>query len=131
MATTDINFSTSGNVVGDNARPAVSKAAIEAVLTAYDAVAAAIVAITGDTYSAVTHQFTTGGATGLTHAQWATQATALNAVLTSLVAVLAGVSGTAGDVSVAVTSSAFVTKGQLKAALNNAADVLGQLLSLR
>lgn len=54
----------------------------------YDAAAAAIVAISGDTYSSATHQFTTGGSTALTHAQWAgsTIGVALNSAITSFLA---------------------------------------------
>lgn len=55
-------------------------------LSAYDAVGAAIVAISGDTYSATTHQFTNGGSTGLTSAQLHTQTTALNAAITTFLA---------------------------------------------
>ena len=55
-------------------------------LSAYDAVGATIVAISGDTYSATTHQFTNGGSTGLTSAQLHTQLTALNAALTTFLA---------------------------------------------
>lgn len=55
-------------------------------LSDYDAVGAAIVAISGDTYSATTHQFTNGGSTGLTSAQLHTQTTALNTALTAFLA---------------------------------------------
>lgn len=74
---------------------------VAAALTAFNTAGASIVAITGDTYSATTHQFTTGGATGLTHAQWATQAALLNTALTALIAVQADVAGVAAaDVTV-------------------------------
>lgn len=49
--------------------------------TDYNTFAAALIAITGDTYNTTTHQFTTGGATGLTHAQWVTLAALLNTSL--------------------------------------------------
>jgi hypothetical protein len=49
--------------------------------TDFDAFAAALIAITGDTYNSTTKQFTFGGATGLTHAQLAgALGTALNLV---------------------------------------------------
>lgn len=49
--------------------------------TDFDAFAAALIAITGDTYNTATNQFTFGGATGLTHAQIAgALGTALNLV---------------------------------------------------
>lgn len=49
--------------------------------TDFDAFAAALIAITGDTYNTTTNQFTFGGATGLTHAQIAgALGTALNLV---------------------------------------------------
>lgn len=133
MTTTNLSFSAVPTVavVGDNSNSAAVSAALDAAIADYDTIAAAICVITGDTYSDTTHHFTTGGATGLTHAQFATQATALNAVLDALVAAVASVDGASGDFSVAVNSSAFTTKGQLKAALDNAADVLGQLLNIR
>lgn len=46
--------------------------------TAFDTFAAAVIAITGDTYTSATKQFAFGGATGLTHAQWATVGALLN-----------------------------------------------------
>jgi hypothetical protein len=55
-------------------------------LSAYDTLAAAIVAISGDTYSATTHQFTTGGSTGLTSAQLHTTMTSLNSAITTFLA---------------------------------------------
>lgn len=72
----------SGNhpaAVGGSDGPAASTA-----LANFDTAGASIVAITGDTYSSVTHQFTTGGATGITHAQWVTQAGLLNTALANL-----------------------------------------------
>jgi hypothetical protein len=53
--------------------------------TDYNTFAAAVIAITGDTFNTTTHQFTTGGATGLTHAQWATLAALLNTSLSDFV----------------------------------------------
>lgn len=63
-----------GTVVTDNTT----------TLTALDAAAANIIAITGDTY--VAHQFVFGGATGLTHAQWATAGALLNTAITDFLA---------------------------------------------
>lgn len=49
--------------------------------TDFDTFAAALIAITGDTYNSATKQFTFGGATGLTHAQLAgALGTDLNAI---------------------------------------------------
>lgn len=53
--------------------------------TAFNTCAAAIIAITGDTFNTTTHQFTFGGATGLTHAQWATVGALLNTAMTDFV----------------------------------------------
>lgn len=90
--------------------------------TAYDTAAAAIVAITGDTYSAGTHLFTFGGATGLTHAQWATNGALLNTAIgdfktaqtdttTAKAATVAAKGGTAptADVTVYIGSLANVS----------------------
>lgn len=62
--------------------------AFSSFLYQYDAVAAAIVAISGDTYDSGTHQFTEGGATGLTHAQWSGSSigVALNTAITAFLA---------------------------------------------
>jgi hypothetical protein len=62
------------------------KTNLASFLTAYDAVGAAIVAISGDSYSATTHQFTNGGSTGLTSAQLHTELTALNSAITTFLA---------------------------------------------
>lgn len=58
---------------------------ISAAFTALDLFGAALVAITGDTYSAVTHQWTTGGATGLTHAQVVTLMALFNTASTDFI----------------------------------------------
>lgn len=50
--------------------------------SAFDTFAAAVIAITGDTYVSGSKQFTFGGATGLTHAQWATLGALLNTAMT-------------------------------------------------
>jgi hypothetical protein len=50
-------------------------------MTDFDTFAAAVIAITGDTYSGTTKLFTFGGATGLTHAQWATVGALLNTAM--------------------------------------------------
>lgn len=54
--------------------------------SAFDIFAAAIIAITGDTYNSTTKQFTFGGATGLTHAQIATNFALLNTAMTDYLA---------------------------------------------
>jgi hypothetical protein len=53
--------------------------------TDVDTFAAAVIAITGDTYNTTTDQFTFGGATGLTHAQWATVGALLNTALAAFI----------------------------------------------
>lgn len=53
--------------------------------TDFNTFAAALLAITGDTFNTTTHQFTFGGATGLTHAQWATLGAQLNTAMTDFV----------------------------------------------
>ncbi len=53
--------------------------------TALDAFGNALVAITGDTYSSVTHQWTTGGSTGLTHAQVVTLMALFNTASTDFI----------------------------------------------
>lgn len=63
-----------GTVVTDNTT----------TLTAIDAFAAAVTAITGDTYTS--HQFTFGGSAGLTHAQVATTFALLNTAITDVLA---------------------------------------------
>lgn len=73
-----------------NSDPVANSAA---TLAALDVAGAAIVAITGDTYSNVTHQFTFGGATGLTHAQWATNGALLNTAFAAAAATNGGLSG--------------------------------------
>lgn len=76
---------------------------INTVLSDYDTLAAAIAVITGDTYSAVTHQFTFGGSTGLTHAQWAGASigqalnTAVSVLLTAQTDAATALSGTANS----------------------------------
>ena len=56
-----------------------------AAFTAYDIFGNALVAITGDSYSNTTHQWTTGGSTGLTHAQVVTLMGELNTAITDFI----------------------------------------------
>lgn len=91
--------------------PADPTAALATHLTAYDAVGAAIIAISGDSYSAVTHQFTNGGATGLTSAQLHTQLTALNAAIASFLSAQAALK--AGDAILLLDSTKFTSKNQV------------------
>ena len=98
---------------------------IAAAFTDYNTFAASLLAITGDTYSTTTHQFTTGGATGLTHAQWATQAALLNTALSDFNTVKTDIT-TQDSSTVAIVPSQSVTVGydsalstnQVKAALH-------------
>ena len=64
-ATQTTNLSTASAAVGA-ADTAVGTVVTDltTAFTAYDVFGAALVAITGDTYSAVTHAWTTGGSTG-------------------------------------------------------------------
>jgi hypothetical protein len=98
-------------------------------LTAWDAVAAAIIAISGDGYTA--HQFTTGGSTGLTSAQlhtiMALMNTALTDHLTSQTAATAALSGTANsgvDVEVHVKLASSPTIQQV---ITTIANLVGYL----
>ena len=81
MGQTNFSIAASGGVA-ENATGGPGGAAYTAFLAAYDAVGAAIIAISGDAYSATTHQFTNSGSTALTSAQLHTQTTALNAAIT-------------------------------------------------
>lgn len=104
-------------------------------ITAYQTFAAALIAITGDTFSNTTNLFTFGGATGLTHAQWATLGAELNTaisdfltaqtdtatakVATAATVTSAGQITSGGDVTVRVNSLANVpTRTLLKTALD-------------
>jgi len=99
-------------------------------LTDLDAFAAAVIAITGDTY--VSHQFVFGGATGLTHAQVATTFALLNTAITAhlasqtaaatakadtaatLVSVTAALATVSADVSLLVNAATVLTKNKFK-----------------
>lgn len=132
MATTVLNFqAVPFGLVSDSAAGADAVANLATALADFDIAGAAIVAITGDSYSATTHQFAFGGATGLTHAQWATQGAKINTAINDVVTAKAAVaSAGGGDLSVSVNTTAFRTKGQLVQALRDAADTLAQLLSI-
>lgn len=77
-------------------------------LTDFDTAAANVIAITGDTYSNTTHQYTFGGATGLTHAQWATFGALLNTAQAAVVAAKAATAQVVADAA-AIDSGADVT----------------------
>jgi hypothetical protein len=98
-----------GTVVTDNT----------ATLAAIDAFAAAIIAITGDTY--VAHQFVFGGATGLTHAQVATNFALLNTAITDFLA------GQTATTAAKVATALVVTDA---AAVDSGADVTVRIGSL-
>lgn len=123
MATlvTDLATDVTNTTIADNdaAIDVTNTGAVNTDLTTafsdYDTVAAAIIAITGDTYNSSTHQFTFGGATGLTHAQWAGASigVALNAALTAFV--------TAQTAATTASTSAGTTKTATAAAKSSAA----------
>lgn len=91
-----------GTVVTDNTT----------ALAAIDTFAAAVIAITGDTY--VAHQFVFGGATGLTHAQVATTFALLNTAITNFLTAQT-------DANTAKTATALVKTDA--AAVDTGADV--------
>ena len=100
-----------GNLTGEYASKAGPSADVAGnaatALTDYDIFGAALVAITGDTYSSVTHQWTTGGSTGLTHAQVVTLMALLNTTATAMIATN---NATAADVTL-IINQATVTSG--------------------
>src|ERR1041384_2003792 len=89
--------------------------------TDYDTFAAAVIAITRDTYSGTTKQFTFGGATGLTHAQWATVGALLNTAATDFKTAQT-------DTNTAKTATALVVTDA--AAVDSGADVSVRIGSL-
>lgn len=123
-----VHSTTSGGVPG----LAAAVTDFNTALSAYDAEAAAIVAITGDTYSATTHQFTSGGATGLTHAQVATMEAALNTFATDLLtlqtamaAIVAAGGGSAVDVELRLqVNNGTQATGLVKNDVHRLVDVL-------
>lgn len=78
------------------------------ILTDYDIFGAALVAITGDTYSNVTHQWTTGGSTGLTHAQVVTLMALLNTTATAILTAQTATVLTQTGSDLAVTAATLV-----------------------
>jgi hypothetical protein len=95
-------------------------------LSTADTMGAAFVAITGDTYSATTHQFTFGGATGLTHAQWAGASLGgnLNTVLSNLKTANSNLT-LSGQVLIGYDST--LTNNQLRSALRAVLKSLGSV----
>lgn len=92
---------------------------VATVLTDYDTFAAALIAITGDTYSTTTKQLTFGGSTGLTHAQVATLGALLNTTMTAALVVKADVAGVAAaDVTVTFDATNIPTVSGLKKVLD-------------
>jgi len=100
-------------------------------VTDYKIPAAAIIAITGDTFNTSTLQFTTGGGTGLTHAQWATIAAELNTFTTASLAAqtaAAAVSGSLGaDVTIIVNSSTVTSANAFRSVWQKIVAQLGGL----
>lgn len=80
--------------------------------TDFNTFATALIAITGDTYSTTTHQFTFGGATGLTHAQWATLGALLNTAAADFNTVNSGLSG---DATLTINLANVTTLNKFKA----------------
>jgi len=77
--------------------------------TAQDVFGAALVAITGDSYSAVTHQWTNGGATGLTHAQVVTLMALFNTASAAFVTAQTDANTAKTATALAVTDTNLVT----------------------
>ncbi len=107
---------------------------ITTAFTDYNTFAASLLAITGDTYSTTTHQFTTGGATGLTHAQWATQAALLNTALSDFNTVKTDITTEDSSVttivpsqSVTVSYDSALTLNQVRSALEAIKRSLGSV----
>ena len=92
-----------------------------ATLAAIDAVGAAIIAISGDHYTA--HQYVEDGATGLTSGQLHTIMTLMNTANTDFLAgqaaaVAAAAAGPLGGVNVSIDLASITTRTQLRAALD-------------
>lgn len=111
---------------------------LTAAFTAFNTFGAALVVITGDTYSSSTHQFTTGGATGLTHAQWVTLAAELNTAMTDFVtaqtdaataktATAAAKSALGADVTVIVNSATVTSANAFRSVWRKIQGALGGL----
>ena len=113
----------------DPITPSVTKAQADytTFLADYDALAAVIVGVSGDTYSATTHQFTEGGSTGLTSAQLHTAMTSLNAAITAFLAgnVALAAGSLAQTNSVLVAYDQALSTNQMKAALRGVVTRLG------
>jgi len=130
MATTILNFTARGALVSDS-RPAQTEvAAVATALAASD--------ITGDAVNSAVATLVAAGASPTQGqvttlaAAWAAYVTDVNTVETANAAAVAATANAGGgDVSVSVNSSAFTTKGQLIAALREAADVLAQLVGIK
>lgn len=94
----------------------------------FDAFAALVIAITGDTYNSTTKQFTFGGATGLTHAQWAGAiGTAINALGANIVTTKAS---TATAKTQAVTTNTATTAVITSLAITKTATALSKTEAL-
>lgn len=88
-------------------------------LTDYDTFAAAVIAITGDTYDGGTNQFTFGGATGLTHAEWAAVGALLNTAMAGATTAKAATATTVTDTTAAaaLTATAETSAGDADTAV--------------
>jgi len=98
------------------------------VLTDYDAIGAAIVAISGDTYSNTTHQFTTGGSTGLTSSQLHTQMTSLNAMMTAFLTAQTAATTANTNATTAKTATAATVTAAAAIAYSTTADFILSIL---
>ena len=90
--------------------------------TAADVFGNALVAITGDTYSDTTHQWTSAGSTGLNHAKVVTLMADYNTAITSFVAAQAAATAAHGGISSAdaillLDGSKFTLKNQVRIAV--------------
>ena len=81
---TDVDLSVTAAALADT-DVGLTVTALATSFTAIDVFGNALVAITGDSYSNTTHNWTTGGSTGLTHAQVATLMALFNTALTDFV----------------------------------------------
>lgn len=97
------------NAIGQTGTDAATASTdVATALSAFDTAAADVIAITGDTYSNTTHQYTFGGSTGLTYAQWATFGALLNTAVSDVITVASDIATIVADAA-AIDSGADVT----------------------
>lgn len=101
---------------------------ITTLINAYKTFAAALIAITGDTFNTGTLQFTSGGSTGLTHAQVATLEADLNTCGTDMLTALTDTSTVQTDVATATTDT-NTAKAQTALAKTDAAALSTSAIS--